>query len=136
MANDLLNIATKVNNAIRSDKFRRVALITVLAVHKERIFTKGIAEDGSQIGTYSKKYGELKKKLGRNPGYVNLRLTDQMMNDYGLIASNGDYGFGFQNSFNADKMGWVTDKYNKRIAALSNSEMDLLGDVLTSQIFQ
>lgn len=134
MANEILNIANKVNAAIRSDKIKRTALSTVLAVHKERIFTQGKAEDGSQIGTYSGAYAAKKSKLGRNPGFVNLRLTDQMMGDYGLVQNGSEYGFGFQNDANADKMGWATDRYNKRIAALSNTEMELLADVLTAEV--
>jgi hypothetical protein len=136
VANELLNMVNKVNAAIRSDQIKRTALTTVLAIHKPRIFEKGQAEDGSKIGTYSKKYGETKKKLGRNPGFVNLRLSDQMMADYGLIQNNNDYGFGFQNSFNADKMGWNTDRYGKRIAALSQDEMTLLGDVFSDLVFK
>lgn len=136
MANELLNIHNKIVTALRSDQIKRAALSTVLAVHKPRIFEKGEAEDGSKIGTYSKKYGEKKKKLGRNPGFVNLRLSDQMMADYQLIQDGQDYGFGFQNSFNADKMGWNTDRYGKRIAALNQKEMDLLGDTITKLIFK
>lgn len=129
-------MVNKVNAAIRSDQIKRTALTTVLAVHKPRIFEKGQAEDGSKIGTYTKKYGERKKKLGRNPGFVNLRLTDQMMGDYGLIQNGNDYGFGFQNSFNADKMQWNTERFGKRIAALSREEMDLLGNVFSDLVFK
>lgn len=136
MANELLNIVNQVNAKLRDSKIKRAALSTVLAVHKPRIFEKGEAEDGSKIGTYSKKYAEKKSKLGRNPGFVNLRLTDQMMADYGLIVDGDNYGFGFQNSFNAEKMSWNTDRYNKNIAALSQSEMDLLANVLTDLIFK
>lgn len=129
-------MVNKVNAAIRDDKIKRTALTTVLAIHKPRIFEKGLAEDGSKIGTYSKKYGEKKTKLGRNPGFVNLRLSDQMMMDYGLIVNGDEYGFGFQNSFNADKMSWNTDRYEKRIAALSEEEMKVLVDVLTDLVFK
>jgi hypothetical protein len=59
-----------------------------------------------------------------------------MMADYGLIQDGNDYGFGFQNSFNADKMGWNTDRYGKRIAALSQDEMTLLGDVFSDLVFK
>lgn len=131
---ELLNIVTKVNSAIRSDRGRRIALSTVLSVHKPRIFEKGLAANGSQIGKYSKKYGEKKSKLGRNPGYVNLRLTDQLMGDYNLIVNGDQYAFGFQNSFNADKAGWVSDLYNKDIFHLSESELDLLMDILIKEL--
>lgn len=131
---ELLNIVAKVNSAIKSDKGRRIALSTVLSVHKPRIFERGQAANGSQIGTYSKKYGEKKRLLGRNPGYVNLRLTDQTMNDYGIIINGDQYAFGFQNSFNADKAGWVSDRYNKDIFHLSESEIDLFMDILIKEL--
>jgi hypothetical protein len=131
---ELLNIVAKVNSAIKSDKGRRIALTTVMSVHKPRIFEKGQAANGSQIGTYSKKYGEKKRLLGRNPGFVNLRLTDQMMLDYGIIINGDQYAFGFQNSFNADKAGWTSDRYNKDIFHLSESELDLLMDILLKEL--
>ena len=133
MADEILNITTKVTEVIKSDRVRRIALTTVLSQHKPRIYVNGLASDGSKIGTYSKKYGEKKSKLGRNPGYVNLRLTDQLYGDYGLVISGDQYAFGFQNSFNADKAGWVTDRYNKDIFHLSQSEIDLFMDVLTEE---
>jgi hypothetical protein len=131
---ELLNISRKINEAIRSERIRRVALSTTLAIHKDRIFTKGQAADGSQIGTYSKRYGEQKAKRGRNPVFVNLRNTDQMFGDYQLIISGDTYGFGFQNSFNADKMGWQHDHYDKEIAALSDSELKIFTDVLSEEL--
>jgi hypothetical protein len=134
VADELLNIVSKVNSAIRSDRGKRIALITVLARHKTRIYEQGLAANGSQIGTYSKKYGALKRALGKNPGFVNLQLTGQMQNDYGLVVNGDQYAFGFQNQFNADKMGYVQDHFNKDIAHLSDSELDLLLDVLSSEL--
>lgn len=136
MADELLNIVSKVNSAIRSDRGRRIALSTVLSVHKPRIFERGQAANGSQIGTYSKKYGEFKKSIGRNPGYVNLRLTDQMLSDYNLLINGESYAFGFQNDFNGQKSGWLSDKYNKDIFHLSETEIDLLMNVLTDEQFK
>lgn len=150
-ADEILNIARKVDQAIRSVKVRQIALTTVLAIHKPRIFEKGQAQDGSQIGTYSTNpisiskskqarntgktffktgWAEYKTAIGKNPGYVNLRNTDQMMGDYGLIQNGDSYAFGFQNEENAKKMGYMVDKYNKEIAHLSDKEIELLGDVL------
>lgn len=134
MADELLNIVTQINGAIRSDKGRRVALTTVMAVHKPRIFDQGLDSAGAKIGTYSKKYGEYKTSIGKNPGYVNLRDTDQMLFDYGILISGDSYAFGFQNTFNADKAGWMTDKYSKEIFHLSESEIDLLMNVLINEI--
>lgn len=131
MANEILDIVAKVNADIKSDRLRRTALSTVLALHKPRIFDKGQSSDGSQIGTYSKAYGEKKSLLGRNPGYVNLRMTGQMASDYGLVVNGETYAFGFQNSFNADKADWLMDKYNKDIFHLSESELETLIKLLT-----
>lgn len=155
MADELLNIVTKINSAIRSDKGRRIALSTVMARHKTRIFEQGLDASGGKIGTYSTKpasigrrqqarntgqtyfkggYSEYKSAVGKNPGYVILRNTDQMYADYGILVSGDSYAFGFQNTFNADKAGWMTDKYDKEIFHLSESELDTLMNVLISEL--
>lgn len=130
---EILNIMKRVNKAILSEKAKRIALTTVLAVHKPRIFEQGLNENGARIGTYSKAYGEKKRKLGRNPGFVNLELTGQMKADYNLIINGNQYAFGFQNPENDKKMGYAQERYNAGIAHLSQSEMDLLVDVLSEE---
>lgn len=134
MADELLNIVIKVNSAIRSDKGRKLALTTVLSQHKPRIFSSGLAADGSQIGKYSPATIKIKKLKGRNSAFVNLRDTDQMMGDYGLTISGDQYTYGFQNSFNALKMAYVTDHFNKEIAHLSEPELDTLMTVLVDDL--
>jgi len=154
VANDILNIATRVNNAIRSDRPKRIAASTVLARHKARIFERGEAESGGKIGTYGTKpisiargqqardtgqtffkggYAQYKSAVGKNPGFVILRNTDQMYADYGLIQSGSEYGFGFQNQVNTDKSGWMESKYDKSIFALSDEEFNLYVDVLVRE---
>jgi hypothetical protein len=131
---DLLKIVERVNKAIRSDKSKRTALTTTLAINKQRIFVNGLDANGSKIGTYSKKYGEYKSKLGRNPGYVNLTNTGQMFADYGLIVNGDTYGFGFQNDFNFNKSQWAQDKYEKEIFELSDKELDVFVDVYLEEL--
>jgi phage gpG-like protein len=126
---EIAKISKQVSDAIKSDRTIRIALSTTLAVQKQRIFAQGLKTNGSQIGQYSKKYGEYKRTLGRNPGYVNLRLTDAMMNDFQIIGSNMEYGFGFRNDFNAQKAGWAEDRYGE-IFELSESEVDLFTNTL------
>lgn len=146
MANELLNIVNKVNNAIRSPQIRRIAASTVLSKQKPRIFEQGLAENGSKIGTYGTKpisiaknrqarntgktffkggYSEYKTAIGKNPGYVNLVNTGQMQSDYGLIVNGEQLAFGFQNDVNADKAGWMETKYDKEIFELTDSEFEL-----------
>ena len=130
---ELLNISRKVFQAIKSDQIRRTALSTTLAVQKDRIFNKGQRETGGQIGKYSEKYGKLKSKIGRNPGYVNFRNTDQLMNDYGVQGSGDEHSFGFQNAFNADKAGFLMDRYGD-VFHVSDPELNIFSDVLMSEI--
>lgn len=131
---EILNITAKLSDAIKSDRVKRIALSTVLAQHKQRIFVNGQAADGGKIGAYSKKYAEKKTKAGRNAAFIDLVMTGQMQADYGLIISGDQYAFGFQNSFNADKMGWISDKKDKNIANLSEQEIELLMNILTEEL--
>lgn len=135
----------------------RIALSSVLAIQKQRIFTQGFDGRGVKIGTYSTKpisisrdkqardtgktrfkggYAEYKRAVGKNPGFVNLRNTDQMMMDYGLSGSAGNYSFGFQNSENYRKMKNLERKYVKDIADTSKNELDTLTNILTDQIIK
>lgn len=157
MANELKNLVDKLNNAVRSERFKRVALTTTLAIHKPRIFVKGQDASGGTIGQYgtnpisiSKKnqarntgktyfktgYAEYKSAIGKNPGYVNLQNTGQEMMDYGIVSNGSDFGFGFQNQLNADKAGWHTEKYKKEIFALSDKELEVFANVTIQQLNQ
>lgn len=130
MADELLNISNKVNEAIRSDRVIRIALSTTLAAQKSRIFEKGLKTSGAKIGKYSKKYGEYKRKLGRNPGFINFRLTDAMMNDYQIIATKKDeYGLGFRDPFNADKADWLQEKFGT-VFDINDQELELFTNVM------
>jgi hypothetical protein len=153
VANELTAIMNKIERVVKSDQTNRTALTTVLAQHKKRIFNDGKAADGSQIATYStnpisisKKnqarntgktyfkggYGEYKSAIGKNPGFVNLRNTDQMMMDYGLVVSGDDYGLGFQNEINYNKSQWMEEKFKKEIFEPSDADLDLHAKTLTA----
>lgn len=157
MANEFMSLIDKINGAIKSEQNQRVALSTTLAVHKQRIFVNGMDANGARIGTYgtnpisiSKKnqarqtgkttfkggYSEYKKDIGKNPGYVVLDNFGQMRADYGLVRGSQGLGFGFQNSANADKAGWNTDKYDREIFMLSDSELDTFANILVAQLNQ
>lgn len=155
MANEYLQLIDSVNNAIRSERVMRIAISSVLAIHKPRIFEKGLDGNDTKIGTYSTNpisisrknqarqtgktyfksgYAEYKKEIGKNPGYVNLRNTDQMMQDYGLRISGGNFGLGFQNELNYNKSQWMQTKYNKDIFDHDDNELKVLADVLTFEV--
>lgn len=155
VANEIKSLVDRINNAIREEKFKRVALTTTLAIQKLRIFQSGQDSKGSQIGTYGTKpisiskknqarntgktyfpggYAEYHGAIGKGSDKVVLRNTDQMMNDYGLVQNGQDFGFGFQNGFNAEKSGWMTDKYQKEIFAVSDKELNTMIDVYLAQV--
>lgn len=155
MAAEFTAILEKISSVVRADKTMRVALTTVLAVHKGRIFNEGFSAKGVKLGTYSTKpisiaasqqarntgrtyfkggYAEYKRAIGKNPGFVNLRNTDQMMADYGLIGSGQNFGFGFQNSENYRKSQSLERKYQTPIFDLSRNEDEILADTLVGQI--
>lgn len=152
---EIRNISVKLSAALKSDRAKRVAINTVLAVHKKRIFDQGLDAGGAVIGTYSTEpidipprkqarntgkrhfaggYAEYKTAIGKNPGYVNLQNFGQMMADYGLIVNGQDYGLGYNNSHNYDKSIWLQDKYKKEIFHHSQSEIDLLMNVLMFEL--
>lgn len=152
MANEITSLIQRINNAARSDRNLRIALTSTLAVHKPRIFSQGFDARGQKIGTYSTKptsisksnqarntgktyfkggYAEYKRDVGKNPGFVILRNTDQMMMDYGLQGNGLNYGFGFQNTDNYNKSQWMENKYQKPIFDISKNEERILTEVLT-----
>lgn len=155
MAAEFTAVLERINNVVRADRTMRIALSTVLAVHKPRIFEQGFSAKGVKVGTYSTKpisiaeskqarstgktffkggYAEYKRAIGKNQGFVNFRNTDQMYADYGLIGSGQNFGFGFQNTENYQKSQWMEAKYRVPIFDLSRNEDNLLADTLVTQI--
>jgi hypothetical protein len=155
MANELVLLVDRVNKAILDDRNIRTAFTSALAIHKPRIFQQGKAADGSKIGTYSSKptwisksrqarntgktsfkggYAEYKKDVGKNPGYVILRDSDQMYADYGVQGGTGKWGIGFTNQFNANKSGWAEEHFDKEIFKFSDQEFAVFKNVMLAAI--
>lgn len=156
MANDWKQVINELNFLRRSDRAIRIALSSVLAEQKQRIFTRGQAATSQKIGRYSTRptsiarknqarntgrttfpggYAQYKSAIGKNPGFVNLRNTDQMMVDYGVeVLGNNRYGLGFSNDFNFDKSNWMEDKYRKDIFDESKKEGDLMEKILYREL--
>jgi hypothetical protein len=137
-------LIAQVNRIINAEKAGIAAVNSVLVLQKKRIFKDGKASNESKIGTYSttpisigKKqqakntgktyfkggYREYKSLLGKGSSTVNLRNTDQTMMDLGTtIVAKNQYGIGFNNQFNADKMTWAEEKYGKEISSTTTKE--------------
>lgn len=156
MANEWDIVIRKVNEAIRSDKAVRIAINSVLAAQKQRIFVHGKDGNNAQIGQYSTNpisisrknqvrdtgktvfkggYAEYKSAIGRNPGFVNLQHTSQMFQDYSFhVLGNGVYGLGFHNAVNYNKSQWMEEKYNKDIFTQTNQEGELLTKIIEAEL--
>jgi hypothetical protein len=149
-------IINELNGLLNVDRTMRVAMSSLLAAQKRRIFQEGQAANESKIGTYSKKkisisrknqakdtghtyfkggYSQYKSEIGRNPGYVNLRNTDQMMMDYGVfVLGNNEYGLGFNNDLNFDKTQWMEEKYNKDIFDEATREGEMVENIILLEV--
>lgn len=91
----------------------------------KRIHQEGKASDGTEIGTYSNGYLRTREKNKRGKSTkVIVSLTRQLENDWSVVATPKGYGIGFLNSFNADKLKWVSDMKGKVIGNLSKAEFD------------
>lgn len=156
MADEFDVMIRELNQLSQTDRAMRTALNTVLAEQKRRIFSDGQDATGSEIGTYSTKpisiarkdqarntgktyfsggYAEYKSLIGRNPGRVILRNTDQMMMDYGVLVLGSDqYGLGFVNDDNGDKSDWLEEKYKKEIFSESDFEGEIMENVLYQEL--
>jgi hypothetical protein len=155
--NDYSKIIDKLNTAIKDERFQRIAATTVLASYKQRIFAQGQDSKNTKIGTYGTKpisisksrqarqtgktkfeggYAEYKSAIGKNPGFVNLRNTDQMMMDLGLLKNGPNFAFGFQNNVNGDKSVWMDAKYGKEIFLPTQPEIDLFSNTLKNLIIK
>lgn len=149
-------ILKKLTNLTTFDRAIKIAVQSVLATQKKRIFVDGQDSTGQKIGTYStdpisisKKnqsrntgktyfpggYAEYKSAVGKNDGYVNWRNTDQMFFDFQFFdMGNLQYGIGFSNEFNFQKSEWLEKKYGKKVIAMSKQEEKILTDVIDYEL--
>lgn len=146
-----------INRLLSSEKIYVAAINSVLVAQKERIFVNGNAANNSKIGSYgtnpisiSRKnqsrntgktyfkggYREYKSLTGKGSGFVNLRNTDQMMMDLGVSINPGakEYGIGFTNDFNADKMEWNEERFGKNIADTTEQEDSLFVSLIENRL--
>lgn len=131
------------------EMFREV-VIDLIANIADRIHHKGLAADGTQIGTYSEAYMKVRTgEVKRRPNATNLKtkktfstkpkfnrtsdtkvilsLTRQMENDYVPVAGPKGWGVGFTNPHNFDKATWNNDpnrRYKKIVYDLTTEELE------------
>lgn len=129
-------------------KFNRIGRFIAVPLHSEtldRIFTKGIASDGSALGNYAPKTISLKKSKGRfTSNKVNLRNTDQLANSYIAEIRKNEILLGFRKVIRNDEttntkvIENLEKQYKKDIFGLTTKELKLVDDLIedfTDKIF-
>lgn len=131
-----LNISTavtKVANVINQNgkNISREIANAVVTDMSIRIFEDGKAADGGQIGVYSSSYLKLRqsKKYHRSgDSKVIVSLTRKLVNNFGVVEAGEYYGIGVTNQADADKMDYVEQRFDKKIADLTDDESALVED--------
>lgn len=125
----------QLNELINTDKVERRVFLSVHAAISDRVFTKGKAANGSDIGQYSDGY--VKRRVKNNWGSsrkVILQFSGQMKNDFSIIREGGEYGSGFKNNKNGDKSRWVEETYKKEIFSPTKQEEQLANELYGSEL--
>lgn len=127
----LVDLKKRVLTLAQTDSLLREIATSMLSVTRSRIHEQGINSAGSQIGTYSSSYLELRREQeGRSNTNVNLVFKGDMERDYKIIPiSDTEYGLGYSNKLNADKAKWNTERYG-RIFALTDDELSQVRDII------
>lgn len=94
-----------------------------LASQTNRIFTKGLGV-GGKLGTYSKRYANLKKKKGREYKFVNFFFEGRLFADYStsLTKQGNVWVVGTKNIENSNKAGWLQERYGSDAFHLTDTE--------------
>lgn len=118
------------------------AALTLLALMKKRIFDEGKAADGSDIGTYSAAYLEIRQRppnkggLGRggDPKVI-FTATAQMRNDFSyIVGTPTSVGLGFKNKFNYDKARKNEKQFKKDVFSMTASEREITDKIINTRI--
>lgn len=129
------NVANVIKS--KSKEISREISNAVSTVMAERIFTKGIASDGTQIGTYSSKYLKYREKNYPHPTdpIVTVSLTRQLENNFGVVeADNESYGIGVIDSEIGAKMGYVESIKDKTISDMTDEESELAAEAASKAL--
>ena len=126
----LVDLKKRVLTLAQTDSLLREIATSMESVTRTRIHGQGINSAGSQIGTYSSSYLELRRENGLSNTNVNLVFTKDMEKDYKIIPiSDTEYGLGYTDDNNADKAKWNTERYG-RIFALTDDELSQVRDII------
>lgn len=113
-----------------------ISMSTGRALMDERIFVRGEASDGGQIGKYkTASYRAFKERRGRQNDFVDLRLEGDLKNSLQVIPiSSSEVGIGFLNSFESLKARVNEERYNKDIFSFTEDELNTVYNVIINEL--
>lgn len=128
-------IRDKLAKLTDKENLPRILAFDTIDMMTKRIHIDGKAADEGQIGTYNKSYLKLREKFNRSSDTkIIVSLTRQLENNWSVIATAKGYGVGFLNPFNLQKARWVEDNKGKKIFSLSNSEINVLTEIIQDNV--
>lgn len=129
-------IKDKLAKLTDKENLPRILAFDTIDLMTKRIHIDGKAADEGQIGTYNKSYLKLREaKYNRSSDTkIIVSLTRQLENNWSVIATGKGYGVGFLNPFNLQKARWVEENKGKKIFSLSNSEINVLTEIIQENI--
>jgi len=128
------------NDLSKLSKVGRVIGADLHTLTLDRIFSDGIASNGSKLGTYSPTTISLKKSAGHFTSInVNLRNTDKLASSYTFDVKGNDVNLGFQaisrgdGSTNKEIMAKLEKQYGT-IFALTSQETSEIDEIISDYL--
>lgn len=131
----------KLDKRIREVTFRNAQIKECVAdTHSNyvnRIFVNGRRANLTKIGNYSKGYKKTRQKRGRRVDTVNFtfegRLFSNVANSLRVVSDKVMVN-GATTKFEADKIGWLSDRFGEDVWKLDKIGLRKLGKCLGSKL--
>lgn len=130
-----LESVDNVSKLFNPDLYLRPVAIEIIPIMAERIHERGEDSNGAQIGTYSKKYMEVRKEFGRGSDTkVIASLTRQLENDYAVNGTSSGWAIGFNNALSVEKRNTVERRFRKEIWKFTPEEREKAKEKINREV--
>lgn len=125
----LIVLNQKIGELLDTERLTRSIATSMVPVMRNRVHEKGLAADGSNIGTYDFRYLLFRQRPPNNrtadPDVI-LSLTREMENDLKAVPIQNGWGIGYTNQKNLDKAIENEKRFGKKILTALTPEEDAL----------
>ena len=116
-----------------SNKLIKDCITTVHRDYVNRIFVNGRRSNLTKIGNYSEGYKRVRREKGRQVATVNFvfegRLQTNVANS--LQRKGNSWVNGATTKFEADKIGWLIERFGEDVWRMAKTELRTLGDCVS-----